>query len=55
MIRNIALKHRSIDEYGWNVSLRPEVWWRENHPGSSTTEGRKRKDGQKRGRKKKSY
>jgi hypothetical protein len=38
-------------EYGWNVNITRLQWWRENHPGSSTVEGRVRKAGERRGRK----
>jgi hypothetical protein len=38
-------------ECGWKVKITRLQWWRENNPGSSTLEGRVRKEGEKRGRK----
>jgi hypothetical protein len=52
-IRNIISRQRTEEECGWNVTIKPLVWWRENHPGSSSREGRMRKEGEKRGRKRK--
>jgi hypothetical protein len=37
------------------VQLSAIRWWREANPGSSTVEGRVRKEGQMRGRKKKAF
>jgi hypothetical protein len=50
-IRNINSKWRIEEECGWRIRIKPLTWWREDRPDSSTREGRMRKEGEKRGRK----